>query len=411
MRKAIAVLTILFVSSIALLAQRGNNGSLVTKEVPKLNDYYIPSITDYTNPDNNEQFVIPIVELPKKPNDALLEQMSDSTDNSGNRYLYVSTLFDYYHAAVAYETQLISLGETPKVKLFSPTIGQLSDTNIDNRSDYLSMYWQQASKLYKQLKKVPALETNKKMETLRKQIYYLDGQLVNLNEDIAKLKLDNVKLENYVNLYYEAINTINTLRKQINRHAIPTFGISAGASNLVLTDDGMSATFNSSVGLYLNPAQLLGTGSYVDLWFDYQNPTFKVTSVRQPYYSNNDVEHKASILSTGVNLCLPITRLLHIGRYNWSVKAGVGYYWLFDHAPNTYTTNTVWNGVQVKFETELDNFARTLPFGIYFSYSLMNTNNDLYIANGMYDNTNIEFGNRWIGSFNAGLRFFITSTK
>ena len=345
--------------------------------------------------------VVPIVDLPLKPTKQLMNNLNKNAE------LFAERVLSYYTTALCYEAQLHSMGIRPTRELIAPTADQLSKPN----QKVLQTQWQQAAMLHKQVSSVPVTKGHPKVDSLRSNERKLQEELSLLRAKNAELEIELIHLEHYPELYKNAVQSIDRFKERVNRHTVPTLGISTGVTTLVFNDEMISSNAGVNVGLIFNPTQLLGIGNFFDIWFDYSTPDIKTqhSNYYDYGYYNETIVHNTNVLALGANLVLPLSRIFEIEKYLWNLKGGVGYYWIDDKMPNVNLENNLWKGVLLKAETEFVNLATRFPFGVYLSGTLNYTNADLILNHPNYYG-NIEFGNRWFVSLNAGLRFYLTGS-
>jgi hypothetical protein len=376
MRKAIAILTILLISATNLLAENPQ----------ELNE--------------RKKKVLPVIALPAKPTKQVM----------ANRNVYFSTILEYYEATIAYKAQLELLGKAPNIKIIAPTFSQFSKPN----QKFVQNQWRQAENLYNQIRNTDVLVANEKDENLREQLNYVKSERIKIQNELEKCKLELQEKEfyekHYENFYNSAMKNLDFLQNQLTNNTIPTLGIGIGGTTFLYHDEKFTSEAALNFSIYLNPAQLLGI-DFLDFWFDYSNSAFKIKTDDEYYYYPQATEYKDYTFSAGVNLNLPLSKLLDFEKYYWGIKAGAGYYWKDVSLPNAVdilnagSSEINWNGAVIRLETELANFATSFPFGIYASYSFMKTNKELNLYG--YNN-DINLNDKWIGSVNVGLRFFLT---
>ena len=346
--------------------------------------------------------VVPVVNLPAKPTKQLMSRLNKNAE------LFADKVISYYAVAVCYEAQLNLMGIKPVRELVAPTTDQLSKPSLKT----LQTHWQQAAILHRQVAGVEVTADNPRTEVLRGNVFELQSELSNLKVKNTELELKLKELEIYPELYDLSRKSVDGFKEQINRHTIPTLGISTGVTTLLFSDDRINANAGVEVGLVFNPTPLLGIPNFFDIWFDYSTPDIKAHHSGYFYdnYYDETMVHNTNVLSLGANLVLPLSRILDIEKYAWNLKGGVGYYWIDDKVPNTYLESNLWKGVMFKVEMEFINLTTRFPFGLYASATFNQTNAGLMLnsPNYYYQPDGIDFGKKWFNSLNAGLRFYLT---
>ena len=335
--------------------------------------------------------VVPVPNLPQKPTKQLMSRLNNSAD------LFAEKIISYYAAAVCYEAQLGLMGVRPARELIAPTLEQLSRPH----QRVLQTQWQQAAALYNQLAGLKITADNPQMEALRASVHELQEELSRVRLESASelsrtraensaLQLEVTRLEIYPDLHEKALGIIALLRSQVNRHTIPTFGVSVGVTSLIFEGSGTTSNASADVGLVFNPTTLLGIGNFLDVWFNYSTPNIKTSGYEA-------LIHNTNFLSTGVNVILPLSKILEIEKFYWNLKGGIGYYWIDKSTPNVYVDKELWKGVMLKAEMEFINLATRFPFGIYASATINSTmKTDPFPVSS---------------SLNAGLRFYLTGSQ
>lgn len=343
---------------------------------------------------------IPIRELPAKPS----KELKDTKLTSCKEFM--ASVLDCYAASVSYAAQLELLGKKLTRSLAVPSYERIKD----NDRSLLDEQWKQASELYNTVKAQDVVLPNKQIDEYRKLEYKLRQVTGRLVEKINEKDLEIETNAQYKNLYEQSLLKFDELRGTINNTTIPTLGVSVGAAFYFLPHDDATTAFSPYVGVYLNPATMLGVPDVINFWVDYTVPRFQFYSYPGAGITEA-TEHNGSMVSLGLLANLPVAKWFGAEQWSINLKPGAGYYWMADKIPNSNISVFLWKGLVLKGELEYVNYATNFPFGVYASVTGNQTDRNLIIPSSLDALYNVDFGNKWIVSLNFGLRFFLTGTN
>jgi hypothetical protein len=247
---------------------------------------------------------------------------------------------------------------------------------------------------------------------LRYLNHRLQGENRRLKANLEKHGFNNQALKMEITHLESILEECLSHSGYLNVHSLPVLGLATGLSSFYFSDENINSKVAPSVSLYFNPGFLLGTRDYIECWFDYSNPSFNITQNTWNWWGwgwTETITHNTDVMALGASVVLPLWRLFMCKdtpcKYRWNLKGGIGHYWVDDRSPNLNLPKSYWKGLTFKVETEFANLTTRVPFGVFFSWSWLNTPNDLSFPSataGFYD-----YGNRWPSHINAGLRFYL----
>jgi hypothetical protein len=343
--------------------------------------------------------VIPKVDLPKEPHNAFWQKLQLEPDEltDAEKQEFIDLLYDFYRAATILSQQLEDVGKPTRIRLEVPPItgiNQIEDAEDLDLTMVLRRQIEQAKRLKREIETIEQPASNLKIEELQNHILDItricDSTIYDLKKKLNSSQLNEMENENYKGLYFHSRAIVEQLRGQINNYTIPTISLYVGATtNIFYLNNNYSSLFAPSIGLNINPTPFLGIPDFMDIWVDYSNNIVKVEDDFQDY------EHNLNNIAAGLNPHFSITKCFNIELFNWSLKAGGGYYWAVDKIYNSTISPNIWQGYVGRVETEINNLATRFPIGVYVSYSIMKIYKNLAVID---ETNNLNFENKKFGT-------------
>lgn len=335
----------------------------------------------------------PIIKISPLPPNAELEMYEDSEG------LFTQKTLDYYKAAVLLESQLKMMGLEPATETFPPTLEELQDVDVA----LLKKFYRMALNLENQVKSSPDGLYNKKIVELREQLKVKDARLFELEDELFQQNVINKHLLFYQEKYSELIVQIDSLRHEFDklyldysqkiwkhdtelrqmyeqaakRQAI--LSISASGNQLFMGNDNINEDISPGVAINFYPKPVLGYGRLFDVWVEYLYPVLNARNSFQ-LKDNNDkypYEFSTDIISSGINMSIPISELIEVNDFNIGFKLGGGFFWGNARLFNSNVPKSDWQGQMVRMEFNVANYNSSVPMGLYVAYSFYHYSKDL----------------------------------
>ncbi len=358
----------------------------------------------------------PIVQIPSLPN----EEAFDTPEE-----MFTIKTLEYLSYAIALQTQILMLGDIPKVKFSLPTYEQLSDQEYS----LIRQYYIIAKKLEKQVLTIEEnlniqhieelrkklAETNRKYDSLyfkslenylsNEKLNYFKEQIDSLITENINLafNIDSINLEYYYKLKLQR-QLLNKINEEYYKYTHPALSVSAMANQFMISNEHLSNKLSVATDVLINLNPLFNFGKYFDIWLKYSHPVFVSSFTPNPNFPEQEIEYlwNTDFYSVGLNANFT---LINSDYFLLGFKLGVGQFWGLSRLYNQTSPETKYNGQELKFELNFSKNSVYTPFELFVSFNSY-FNNDipkLRINNNFVS----DFGDNNFNSISLGIRFVI----
>lgn len=360
----------------------------------------------------------PVLDLPAFPVGYSLELYEDNDD------LYSMKLIEYYKITVAYQTQLILLGDTTKINIQAPSQEELTE----NDSKTLRKFYNQAKKLQNIIQSLPVSAKNRQIDSLKLAIKDLQVQNDSLrvyadSYSLLKARLDdNLKIvENTakkleeLSLNYE-MSKLDNIKQIVHREKIYLENqkvYSKLRNNIMILDMSGNIISNYSpavenhlsggIGLSFNTGYLFNLGNFIHLdlgVLNYRNTTTDTLSSNIP----TSIDFENNLYNVG--LSFNYRNITTLGGLDLGVRGGYSYFWTQINARNTNIRKNEINGNLLSLDLNLSNETNLIPYELYFGVKWYLLDDDFAlqrVTNNIRTNV-YNFGKESWVVYNLGIR-------
>jgi hypothetical protein len=311
--------------------------------------------------------------VPEKPSADILSLYTDSEG------LFAVKIMELFQDAVILNTQLKILGAKVS-EVQQPTIDDLTSTD----DAVFNKYYKIAKDLENKVKDFKS--ENAYGTTLQLQEDLIDSRnLVNTYKDsLFQMKLQGIDNDAMQNMLDESLARIkelkdSLLRKSTNYDHLINKEISEKPTNLESVyisgfkffpnTTKLETDVSLSLGLTMALSKLMGYDDLFDIFAEYAQPRFFVTS--NPYRTStrpDREEFTSNMFTLGANLVLLKMKPMPDNLIYF--KVGGGFFWGSSHLPNTFVDNSNWSGETLRFELTTSRSDIYFPLDVFVAYSL-----------------------------------------
>ncbi|MEI6088888.1 MAG: hypothetical protein WCR42_00395 [bacterium] len=356
------------------------------------------------SPPDTTKYEVFFLEVPSLPTKAEKEMYEEQA-------LYTMKLMEYYSIASGLESIIRISGAKPVEKVPVPSAETITEPDFK----VLTAYYRICTNLKKQVDKENILYKDQKILEFYKTIERLKRENFNLKYDNKMLAMDNSLYKSKFNNLFDKLTETNKkidslemryinelVNSNLNSLAMtvdyklryyPILQLKGGVSQALFFSEILDERAGCNAQLNFVPGPLWGLGEYFDVFGGINCYNIYV----------NNYKFNANVYNYGLDIIVPISKLIELKRFNMDFKVGLGFFNATAKAPNSTLVNSDWYGQMMRFEFNAYNTGYNFPVGIYAYYTFYYNNNNIVFPMG--GGIDYSLNTNWSGAFGAGLTF------
>ncbi len=334
-----------------------------------------------------------IVKVDELPSDNQLEAYEMSEE------LFVAKVMEYYNASLMLTTQIEMLGSKAIVETPAPSLEDFNDMELD----VIIKYYNTAKKLQSQ---VDSIDKSNQMQSYLQLKSEIEKVKANYMDSLWSFRNGYLLRELAIkktsdSIYYEEIQKIDSAYKNGCADCVDFLSVSVFSNLFLPSSSKFISDPNLGLRISLNALKMLGYGSGVELFYEYQNPKFSTRLGKQ----ESEIEDSWNSDLSALGLNTELYPLFSNGKIAGGLKFGLGYFWSRANIINKDFGNYDWKGVKFELEYFAGLKYPQYPFELFVNASLyQGLNSKLRVYHGYSQFENINLGYSLFG-LNFGLRY------